>query len=175
MKRRTLLRRAIVAGGIALAGCTENGSEGETPDSGPATSTATGTEKSTSTETTEPTPTGSPTGTRTSTPTPTEAGTPSPKPDQTVIVGPDEGDQFRFVPESFTVSPGDTVLWVWETAGHNVHPTGQPSGAHWPGKDEEFGYDDGTTYAYTFGVSGTYTYVCEPHQSLGMKGSFNVK
>lgn len=171
MDRRTLLRRAVVAGTALVAGCSGNGGG----DGGDATPTPT--EEPTPTPTEEPddesTPTDTATPTEESTPTqtPTEESTPSPEPDQTVTVGP--GGSLRFDPETFSVSTGDTVLWVWDSPGHNVSPESQPSGADWPG-DDETTYDSGHTHAYTFDVGGTYQYHCDPHRSVGMTASFTV-
>lgn len=197
MNRRTLLARALAAGTVLVAGCADGGetprrtgtttatptstvdgtttptrdrtdTRTETPTQ---TETPTPTDGSTSTPTSTPTPTE--TSTPTSTPTPTETSTPSPEPDQTVVVGP--GGDLRFDPDTFTVSTGATVLWTWDSGGHNVHPTSQPGGASWPGKDEDLTYPAGSTHAYTFEVAGNYDYVCQPHQSSGMTGSFRVE
>jgi plastocyanin len=112
------------------------------------------------------------TETATETPTETETATPTVEADMTVSVG--AGGDNRFSPESFTVSTGDTVRWVWDSPGHNVSPESQPEGASWPGRDDST-YDSGTTHTYTFDVAGEYEYHCDPHQGLGMRGSFTVE
>jgi plastocyanin len=144
-------------------------------DSPTATDTATPTEATTTdtaTATDSPTPTDSPTATATDSPTATATDTPTPQAELTVSVGPD--GNFRFDPEEFTIAVGETVRWVWASPGHNVSPASQPSGAEWPGRDEST-YDAGTTHSYTFEVAGTYEYHCDPHQSVGMVGSFTVE
>lgn len=203
MDRRAFLRGGVLVAVVALAGC--SGGEG-TPTGGTATSTASPTETSPSTDgaggdttgtatddatagdeptgssPTEPSDatdmptTDSATQTDTPTETPTATGSPTatPSPDQEVLVGPN--GTLTFQPQSFTISMGDTVLWRWESGGHNVSPTEgeQPSGADWPGKDEST-YPAGTTYTYTFDVAGDYDYHCDPHRSAGMVGSFTVE
>lgn len=171
----------MAAGTVLVAGCADGGdtpTRTGTPEPTPtstADGTATPTDGATQTDTSTPTDVSTPTSSPTESPTrsPTESPTPSREPDQEVIVGPD--GNLRFDPDSFTVSTGETVLWTWDSGGHNVHPTSQPSGANWPGKDEEFAYSAGTSHAYTFEVSGSYKYVCQPHQSSGMTGSFTVE
>ncbi|MFB6308299.1 MAG: plastocyanin/azurin family copper-binding protein, partial [Haloarculaceae archaeon] len=116
------------------------------------------------------TPTPAPTDTTTSTP--TDTATPTPAGDQIVEVG---VDGFNFGPDSFTISTGDTVTWVW--GNHNVVPATTPDGAEWsgtPGAPDRT-FDSGYTYSHTFEVAGTYEYYCAPHRSVGMTGSFTVE
>jgi plastocyanin len=155
-------------GAVALAGC----SGGDPTPTETATPAETATDSPTPTETA--TPTDSPTATPTETATPTDSPTPTPAPeaDLTVAVGPDGA--LRFDPETFTVAVGETVRWEWASAGHNVSPSSQPSGAAWPGRDDST-YAAGTTHTYTFEVAGEYEYHCDPHQSVGMVGSFTVE
>lgn len=89
-----------------------------------------------------------------------------------MAVGP--GSRLVFDPETFEIDTGETVRWEWESPGHNVSPERQPSEADWPGDDEST-YGSGRTYAYTFTVPGRYEYHCDPHQSVGMTGSFTVR
>lgn len=165
MNRRSFLRGIAPLGTVAVAGCSGGGGTDTMTDSPTATDTATPTEATTTdtaTATDSPTPTDSPTAT----------DTPTPQAELTVSVGPD--GNFRFDPEEFTIAVGETVRWVWASPGHNVSPASQPSGAEWPGRDEST-YDAGTTHSYTFEVAGTYEYHCDPHQSVGMVGSFTVE
>jgi plastocyanin len=108
----------------------------------------------------------------TDSPTPDPTDSPTPQPDQEVTVGPD--GNLAFSPETFTVSTGDTVRWRWDSGGHNVSPTSVPDGSSWTGKDAST-YASGTTHVHTFETTGTYEYVCTPHQSVGMRGSFTVE
>ena len=163
-----------------------------TTDAGMDTTTTTAqptTERTTTTRTTtttERTMTAEPTTTRTTTttaepttsertttaePTTTAADTV----DQEVVVAAD--GSFRFAPETFTISVGDTVRWVWESGGHNVTPDEIPSGSDWsgsPGAPSET-LSGGSTHEYTFEVAGEYSYYCNPHRSIDMVGSFTVE
>lgn len=114
------------------------------------------------TETTE-TPTGEPPSEDTTTPAA-----------QTVEVG---AGGFNFAPESFTVSVGDTVEWVWVGSNHNVVPDTIPAQSDWSGTPGAPGetYDSGYSYSHTFEVAGEYSYYCNPHRSAGMTGSFTVE
>jgi len=185
VRRRRLLRALPAAAVAGVAGClgdesgggggTGDGSDGngatptataEPTEAASPTATPTRTPTATPTESPEPTDSPTPSGTPTATPTPT------PVADLTVTVGPD--GRLAFEPETFEVATGDTVRWEWASGGHNVSPASQPSEASWPGDDEDL-YSAGHTYAYTFAVAGRYRYHCDPHQSVGMTGSFTVR
>jgi plastocyanin len=186
MDRRAFLRRSAPLALVGLAGCTGGDSTPDTEETptptattdgdgtgggeGDDTPTATDESADSPTETLEPTD--SPTPDPTDSPTATEASTPTPQPDQEVVVGPD--GNLEFSPETFTVSTGDTVRWRWDSGGHNVSPTSVPGDASWTGKDAST-YAAGTTHVHTFEAAGTYEYVCTPHQSVGMRGSFTVE
>ncbi|MEF8842079.1 MAG: plastocyanin/azurin family copper-binding protein [Haloarculaceae archaeon] len=177
MRRRRLLRTLPAAAVAGLAGCLGGGGDdGGNEDTPPATPEPTDTATPTLTASPSPTPGATETPTRTpeptDPPTPTANPTPTPVADPTVTVGPD--GRLVFDPETFEVAAGDTVRWEWASAGHNVSPGSQPVEADWPGDDEST-YGAGRTYAYTFGVSGRYEYHCDPHQSVGMTGSFTVR
>lgn len=114
------------------------------------------------------------------TPTPTSAGTPtatpSPAPDVAQVVEVAADVELRFAPDGFEIAAGETVRWTWVAGGHNVRADSTPADAEWqgtPGGDDTT-YDEGSTYEYTFDVPGEYEYVCIPHESLGMTGSFTV-
>ena len=164
------------------AGCLGDGSDGDGSEGNGATPTATAEPTGTPARTPTGTPTAGPTETSTGPPEPTDSPTPSGTPtamptptpvaDLTVTVGP-EG-RLVFEPETFEVATGDTVRWEWASGGHNVSPERQPSDASWAGDDESL-YSAGHTYAYTFDVAGRYRYHCDPHQSVGMTGSFTVR
>lgn len=96
-----------------------------------------------------------------------------PAPDQEISVGP---GSLTFEPETFEIPTGGTVLWVWESGGHNVKPSSTPNEADWtgtPGGEFET-FDEGYTYRVTFESPGVYDYFCAPHRSAGMTGSFSV-
>ncbi|MFC6974559.1 plastocyanin/azurin family copper-binding protein [Halomicroarcula sp. GCM10025709] len=174
-RRRVL---AALAAGVtgSLAGCGgDGGSGGDATPTATDTPTDTATATETETATPTPTPTATETPTPTATPTATKTATPAVDPEQVVAVAP---DGFVFAPETFTVPVGATVQWRWEGDFHNVRPDegGIPGDSEWtgtPGGDSQT-YRTGYVYDHTFEVPGEYGYHCEPHQSVGMVGSFTV-
>lgn len=89
-----------------------------------------------------------------------------------VIVGPD--GNWEFDPEELTVNVGDTVVWFFDSPGHNVtsHPDapGDPENPEdaepftsYEGDDHMSVNDEGTEFEHTFDVPGEYVYVCSPH------------
>ncbi|MEF8831105.1 MAG: halocyanin domain-containing protein [Halobacteriales archaeon] len=95
----------------------------------------------------------------------------------TVEVGAEgNGGTFAFEPAAVRISPGTTVNFEWTSNTHNVIPESIPDGAEWegtPGGESET-YDTGHTYDHTFETEGIYTYYCQPHLGLGMKGAIVV-
>ena len=88
-----------------------------------------------------------------------------------VVVVSVDSTNLRFSPETITIFEGDSVRFFWsgELLAHNA-------------VEENGLFDSGDTsrnvdYTYTFkiGENGTYTYVCEPHESLGMVGTIIVQ
>ncbi|MDS0260314.1 halocyanin domain-containing protein [Haloarcula sp. S1CR25-12] len=81
------------------------------------------------------------------------------------------GGNFAFDPPAVHVDNGATVVWEWtgQGGGHNVVSDGEG-----PLDSGEAVADQGTTYEYTFDEDGIFNYICEPHESLGMKGSVVV-
>ena len=81
-------------------------------------------------------------------------------------------------PSAVAVSSGTEVLWEWtgEGGAHNVEaePDEQigESDYEFSSGDPVDGADN--EYSYTFDESGIALYHCEPHLSLGMKGSIVV-
>jgi plastocyanin len=85
-----------------------------------------------------------------------------------------------FVPDTVTISVGDTVRWTWAEDGHSV-TSGDPCTP-----DEQFCSPDdtncdqgilsdlGTVYEHTFDQAGTYNYFCFAHCAIGMTGVINV-
>jgi plastocyanin len=85
-----------------------------------------------------------------------------------------------FVPDTVTISVGDTVRWTWAEDGHSV-TSGDPCTP-----DEQFCSPDdtncdqgilsdvGTVYEHTFDQAGTYNYFCFAHCAIGMTGVVNV-
>lgn len=188
MDRRTFLRAGVAGVTLGLAGC--GGDSAETtqppeqttqpPAETPApTPTAEPTTRTTQTTTAEPTTT----TTTESTPTATTESTTTAAPTTTVSIDAEQvvdvyaEDRFRFGPETFTISTGDTVAWVWQAGGHNVTPNEMPAEADWTGSPGAPGelLSKGSVYRYTFTVPGEYSYYCAPHRTIDMVGSFTVE
>lgn len=88
-----------------------------------------------------------------------------------VAVGTKGNDAFwAFDPPAIAITTGTTVQWKWTGRGgpHNVvSRTGVlDSGPAVEGEDTEF--------EYSFESPGLHRYVCEPHESPGMKGAVFV-
>ncbi len=91
----------------------------------------------------------------------------------TVEVGAEgNGGPFAFGPAALRVSPGTTVVFEWTSDNHNVLVEEQPDGADWAG--EESIENSGHTYSHAFETEGVYTYYCQPHLAVGMKGAVVV-
>ena len=82
-----------------------------------------------------------------------------------------DSNNLRFSPPTTTLSEGDSVhfLWSGEALAHNA-------------VEENGLFDSGDAsrnvdYLFVFkvGTAGTYDFVCEPHESLGMMGTVIVE
>lgn len=90
----------------------------------------------------------------------------------TVMVGTEaNGGNFGFGPPAIRVDAGTTVTWEWTGRGSS-HNVVHEEGAFDSGQAAA---EEGTTFEHTFEETGTYLYVCEPHESLGMKGAVVVE
>jgi halocyanin-like protein len=173
--RRAFLTVASTACGVALAGCSSGTSDEETPSSGASAAETDG-------QTTTPTD---------SSATPTETagggfggslddvanydGTVTDRTGQNevrVTVGAEgNGGAFAFAPAAVRVSQGTTVVWEW-TGDGGSHNVVAESGADF---ESELTTEQGFTFEYTFENVGTVTYVCEPHETLRMRGGVVVE
>lgn len=87
---------------------------------------------------------------------------------------------FAFEPANIVAQPGDTVRFVdGADMMHNVHFTRVPSGAHL-GSAAVGPYltNTGQTYAIVIDsrfAPGRYEFVCDPHATLGMRGTLTVQ
>jgi plastocyanin len=78
-----------------------------------------------------------------------------------------------FDPPEVRIKAGGTVTWTWASGSHNVisgsgcTPDGKFSNVKLQGR--------GATYEETFETPGTYPYFCDPHCSIGMKGTIVVE
>ena len=82
------------------------------------------------------------------------------------------GGSFAYAPTAVWVDPGTTVTFEWASDTHNVVVEDQPDGAGWSG--HETVENTGFSFDHTFEAGGIYTYYCEPHLGLGMKGAIAV-
>jgi len=179
--RRAFLRASgVVATGAAVAGCTDTGDGGQEPadgndTEGPGTNETAGNETDANETAGNETDANETAGNETDA---NETAGDESGGNQTaggdtveVIAGP--GGDFVFEPAELSIDAGTTVVWVWESDNHNVVPTSQPQGANWEGyPDIE---NTGFEYEHTFETTGTYEYVCEPHEAAGMVGTITVE
>ena len=78
---------------------------------------------------------------------------------------------FSFAPSTLNVSLGDTIRWNWISGSHTTTSGAIPTGAAaWNSALNS----TTTTFIYVPAVAGTYSYICVPHQSMGMTASFTV-
>lgn len=92
-------------------------------------------------------------------------------------------DEMKFMPETLTVSVGETLVWVNRGSlphtatnnpinaavpEHNVLPAGATS---WDSK----ALQEGEFFKYKFTVPGNYTYSCTLHEANGMIGHLIVR
>ena len=82
------------------------------------------------------------------------------------------GGTYAYGPTALWIDPGTTVTFEWVSNTHNVVVESQPDGAGWAGHEPV--EDSGFTYEHTFESTGVYTYYCNPHLGLGMKGGVAV-
>ena len=104
--------------------------------------------------------------------------------DVTVLAGP--GSALVFEPRKVTVEVGETVGWLFESAGHNVStdprhsdrvsmPDGAEPFASYEGDKKFQTVPTGESYSHTFETPGEYDYVCVPHATQGMVGTVVVE
>jgi plastocyanin len=89
----------------------------------------------------------------------------------TVLVG---GDAPVFTPASKSIQPGDTVNWIWGSAGISHSVTSGVGGAP-DGLFDSGIHKDPFTFSFTFPNPGTFKYYCQPHLSMGMVGTIVVE
>lgn len=89
--------------------------------------------------------------------------------DETIITV--DSTNLRFSPSSVTITEGDTVRFFWsgQALPHNAVERDGVFDSGDPQRD--------VNYAFTFelGTNGTYEFVCEPHESVGMIGQIVVE
>lgn len=87
--------------------------------------------------------------------------------------------QFAFDPAAIVAQRGDTVRFVQaSSAPHNVHFDKLPKGAKLgDAATGPYIIGDGKTYDLIIDsrfVDGAYPFLCDPHQSVGMRGTLTV-
>ena len=89
---------------------------------------------------------------------------------EVVIVSVDSTN-LRFSPETITLSEGDTVRFLWngELLAHNAVEENGLFDSGDPSRNVDY------SYTFSIGENGTYEYVCEPHEDLGMIGTIVVE
>ncbi|MEF8814564.1 MAG: halocyanin domain-containing protein [Halovenus sp.] len=100
--------------------------------------------------------------------------------DVTIDVGAEgNGDGYAYGPSAVAISSGTEVLWDWTGEGglHNVEaePDDQIGESDYEFSSGEAVEGEDNEYSFTFDESGIALYHCEPHLSLGMKGSIVVE
>ncbi len=79
--------------------------------------------------------------------------------DQTVSIGPG----FVFSPSNVTVSPGDTVTWVWQEGPHSSTSEATSGPEVW----DSGILGPGANFAHTFQSAGDHPYYCVVHSFPG--------
>jgi len=81
-----------------------------------------------------------------------------------------DSTNFRFSPSEITINEGQVVRFFWsgELLGHNAV---EENGLFDSGEPET---DVDYSYKFEIGSNGTYEYVCEPHEQMGMIGTIIV-
>src|SRR5687767_12084289 len=77
-------------------------------------------------------------------------------------------DDDRFAPSALTIAVGDTVRWIFRESGHDtVNKSGSTYGNIWNSGPNR---PVNSTFSFTFNSTGTFPYVCRPHEGRGMVG-----
>ncbi|MDE5447002.1 hypothetical protein GWG65_37915 [Bradyrhizobium sp. CSA207] len=87
-----------------------------------------------------------------------------------------------FVPATVNISAGDTVVWtnpgvITHTVTFDPAQAATPTNVALPAGVAPFGSDnmeEDATFSHTFTVKGTYKYVCNMHEAMGMVGTVVV-
>jgi len=82
-----------------------------------------------------------------------------------------DSTNFRFTPASVTISEGETVRFLWngELLPHNAVETNGFFDSGEPSRNVDY------SFIFEVGTNGTYEYVCEPHEDMGMVGTIVVE
>ena len=82
-----------------------------------------------------------------------------------------DSTNLRFSPDTIILQEGDSVNFFWEgeLLAHNAVEENGLFDSGDPERNVDY------TYTFNIGENGTYQYVCEPHESLGMVGTIIVE
>ena len=82
-----------------------------------------------------------------------------------------DGTNLRFSPDTVILTEGDTIQFFWENQllPHNAVERDGLFDSGEPARNVNY------TYTFNVGENGTYEYVCEPHEDLGMIGTVIVE
>ena len=88
-----------------------------------------------------------------------------------VVVVSVDSTNLRFSPETITLQEGDSVRFFWsgELLAHNAVESNGLFDSGEASRNVDY------TYTFNIGENGTYEYVCEPHEELGMIGTIIVE
>ena len=87
-----------------------------------------------------------------------------------VVVVTVDSTNLRFSPSTVTITEGDAVRFFWsgELLAHNAVADDGLFDSGEPSKEVDY------TFTFEMGMNGTHTYVCEPHEEMGMVGTIIV-
>ena len=82
-----------------------------------------------------------------------------------------------FSPADVTINVGDKVTWTGLQfgVGHTVSQTPDASANVYVSGFRSGNQNAVPTFEWTFNTAGTFFYICEPHATIGMKGSVTVQ
>ncbi len=82
-----------------------------------------------------------------------------------------DSTNLRFSPSEVTLNEGDTIRFFWsgELLPHNAVESNGLFDSGEPSRNVDY------SYTFSVGENGTYEFVCEPHESVGMVGTVNVE
>ena len=99
------------------------------------------------------------------------AGTPHVQASQSDVIVTVDSTSLRFSPSQVTVQEGQAVRFVWSGQALN-HNAVADDGLFDSGEPES---DVDYRFVFEVGTAGEHTFVCEPHESVGMVGTVIVE
>ena len=88
-----------------------------------------------------------------------------------VVVISVDSTSLRFTPSEVTITEGDEVRFFW--SGQALPHNAVADNGYFSTGDPEREVDH--TVEFPLGTNGTYDFVCEPHESVGLVGSITVE